>query len=115
MSPPWQKQEQLDLILYEKTLYLFEAIFDANLPTALAETKPLVYAQLAQVLCHFWRDRDDIRFKMAFATLEREAKGEAAKLISDRVRLYSETAGISVAEVLESGLLRSGRDVREGL
>lgn len=71
----WESDEQLNLVLYEKTLFFVGALLDPKVQknSLIKEMKMPILKKVAKVLLLGSFDQDDIRYKVCFATLLRES------------------------------------------
>ncbi len=101
----WQTEDKLASVLYEKTLFFVGALFDPKVAKhkMIENLKWEVFKKTAQVLLLGEFDTEDIKYKMCFATLIREAEFEP-DMVSKALSLYLKN---NKQSLVESGLMRS--------
>lgn len=107
MALSWEHKEPMELVLYEKTLYLAQSLFK-HAGTA-AMQRP-VLSKCAQVLHQTYPDSSDVKFKMCFAMLQSHSEVDAAQ-VSQVIRVFF----TDLEPMFDLGLLRSEQDVDEML
>lgn len=86
MGEVWAKNESMELVLYEKTLYFVQALLEPKLtihPTLTQIQVPL-FNKLAQVLIQT-KSSEDVRYKMCFAMLQ----SADPDLVSQAIRSFT--------------------------